>query len=83
MTSITLGLDDELAARLMERAARAGISSEELAHQMLAEGLAEISEEPIADHDPSFDFIGIGASEVLRGSQVDELLAEGFGQFRS
>ncbi|MDQ3681047.1 MAG: ribbon-helix-helix domain-containing protein [Actinomycetota bacterium] len=83
MTSFTLGLDDELAARLEERAAQAGVSPEEMARRMIAERLVAHVDEPGADRDPSFDFIGIGSSDVLRGSDVDKLLAEGFGQFRS
>ncbi|HSH61292.1 MAG TPA: CopG family transcriptional regulator [Acidimicrobiales bacterium] len=82
MTSFTLDLNDELAARLEERAAQAGVSPEEMARSMLAEKLVEQVDHPSADSDPSFDFIGVGSSDVLRGSRVDELLAEGFGQFR-
>ncbi|MDQ3641697.1 MAG: ribbon-helix-helix protein, CopG family [Actinomycetota bacterium] len=83
MTSITLGLNDELTARLERRAARAGVSLEEMARRILAERLDEAPEKPTLDSDPSFEFIGVGSSDVLRGSNVDELLAEGFGQFRS
>ncbi len=83
MTSFTLGLNDELAARLEERAAEAGVSPEEMARRMLVERLIGRVDQPSEDRDPSFDFIGVGSSDVLRGSRVDELLAEGFGQFRS
>jgi len=83
VTSFTLGLNDVLAARLEERAAQAGVSPEEMARRMLAESLVEHIDQPSTDRDPSFDFIGIGSSDVPRGSRVDELLADGFGQFRS
>lgn len=83
MTFFTLGLNDELAARLEERAGQNGVSPEEMARRMLAESLVEHMDQPSGDIDPSFDFIGIGSYEMLRGSRVDELLAEGFGQFRS
>lgn len=82
VTSITLGLSSELTARLEERAAQAGVPPEEMARMMLSERLAEPQRSNL-EGDPSFDFIGIGSSDVLRGSDVDELLAEGFGQFRS
>ncbi len=83
VTFFTLGLNDELAARLEERAGQAGVSPEEMAGRMLAERLVEQVDRPSAGRDPSFDFIGVGSSDVVRGSRVDELLGEGFGQFRS
>ena len=74
MDSITLGLDEERPARLAERAARAGVSPEVLAADVLAEFLAE----PTSGE--SIEFVGTFSSEELRGDRVDELLAEGFGR---
>ena len=70
MTSITVGLDDKLAARLAERAARAGVSPEELAGKTLEEFLSR--------SDASFDFSGTMSSDQVSGDRVDDLLAEGF-----
>lgn len=81
MTRITVGLDDDLAALLAERAAQAGLTPEELAGQLLAEDLSEDAVGADAStQGGGFAFFDAGSSPVLRGREVDELLAEGFGQ---
>lgn len=83
MTEITLGLDDVLAARLAERAKRAGVTPEALASQLLAEDLGRETTEagaPVTGVAEPFGFFDTGSSRVLRGRAVDELLTEGFGQ---
>lgn len=82
MTHITLGLDDDLAARLVAHAARAGLTPEELAAELLAEDLrdadADASTSP--SQSTAFSFFDTGSSTTLRGREVDSLLVEGFGQ---
>lgn len=75
MTSITVGLDDQLAARLTEQAARVGVEPAELARQAVVEYLEHGSE-----GSSELEFVGMGSSAKLRGTAVDELLAEGFGR---
>ncbi|MGH8933868.1 MAG: hypothetical protein ACRDZO_25345 [Egibacteraceae bacterium] len=73
MTTVTLRLDDELAARLAERAQAAGVSPDELAGRVLGEFL---------QHEPAvrkLEFIGMGSSQELQSDRVDELLAQGYG----
>ena len=77
MTSITVGLDDESADRLAQKAAREGVAPEELAGRVLHDWLAGAA--PPGDGDP-FAWVGAASSPRLRGASVDELLAEGFGQ---
>ncbi len=82
MTHITLGLDDDLAARLATRAARAGVTPEELAEELLAEDLRDADAEASTARGESaaFGFFDTGSSATLRGRDVDSLLAEGLGQ---
>lgn len=82
MTRITLGLDDDLAARLAARAARAGMTPEELAEGLLAEDLRDADAEVSTSRGGSaaFGFFDTGSSATLRGRDVDSLLAEGLGQ---
>jgi hypothetical protein len=80
VTRITIGLDDALAARLAEWATRAGLTPEQLAAQLLADDLAEPSNEEGPSAPKAFSFFAAGSSASLRGRAVDELLAEGFGQ---
>jgi hypothetical protein len=85
VTSITVGLDEKLAARLAEQAARAGMTPEQWASKTLEDHLAETgatSREATRADDP-FAWIGLGSSDELRGAAVDDLLAKGFGQSRS
>jgi hypothetical protein len=73
MTTLTLRLDDELAARLTERAQAAGVSPDELAGRVLGEYL---------HHAPAgrrLEFIGMGSSQELQSDRVDDLLAQGYG----
>lgn len=72
MTTVTIQLDNGLAARLAERARAAGLSPDELVERALSQFL----EHSAGRH---LEFFGIGSSEVLRADRVDELLAEGFG----
>jgi hypothetical protein len=81
VTRITVGLDDSLAARLAERAARAGLTPEELAAHLLAEDLdGEPADAEGATGRAGFGFFDTGSSGILRGRTADEMLAEGFGQ---
>jgi predicted transcriptional regulator len=66
MTSLTVDLDDDAAERLRRQAEQEGVTPAELARRLLTEA---------AGQDP-FDFFDAGSSEVLRGDQVDERLAE-------
>lgn len=78
VTSITIGLDDELSARLANEAERAGVTPAALVGSILA---THLTPGPPTDDDPAaFGFIGVGASDVLAGRSVNGLLADGFGQ---
>ncbi len=82
MTSINLGLDDELAARLERRAARAGIAPAALATKAIEEYLARDSEPNNAhdgDDDPLAWLCRYG-NERAQSEHIDALLAEGFGR---
>lgn len=81
MTSINLGLDDDLAARLERRAALAGIAPDALATKAIAEYLAHggESEGPDADDDP-LAWLGRYANQDAQSDQIDALLADGFGR---
>jgi hypothetical protein len=70
MTAMNLDLDEATLSRLRQRAERAGVSPEELAKDAVLRLLAQ---------DP-YEFIGAGSSTRLRGRNVDEYLAEGFGR---
>ena len=66
MTSLTVDLDDDAAERLRRQAEQEGVTPAELARRLLTE---------VTGQDP-FDFFDAGSSDVLRGDQVDERLAE-------
>jgi hypothetical protein len=70
MTAMHLDLDEATLSRLRERAERAGVSPEDLAKDAVLRLLAQ---------DP-YEFIAAGSSTRLRGRNVDEHLAEGFGR---
>ena len=76
MTSISV--DERLAARLAERAKRAGVSVDELAEQAIEEYL----DEPVATNGgaDAFAFVGAGSNPNVSARDIDRLLAEGFGQ---
>lgn len=81
MTRITIGLDDDLAALLAERATHAGLTPEDYACRLLAKELSEDAVDADAStQGAGFAFFDAGSSALLRGREVDELLAEGFGQ---
>jgi hypothetical protein len=65
-SAFTVELDDTAAERLRRRAEREGVTAEELVRRLLIEA---------SEQDP-YDFFAVGSSSKLRGSQVDELLAE-------
>jgi hypothetical protein len=81
VTSLNLGLDDELAARLERRAARAGIAPEALATKAIEEYLAHDREpdDPGAVDDP-LGWLGRYGNERAQSERIDALLAEGFGR---
>jgi hypothetical protein len=65
-SAFTVELDDRAAERLRERAEREGVTADELARRLLTEA---------SEQDP-YEFFAVGSSNRLRGSQVDDLLAE-------
>lgn len=76
MTSISV--DEKLAARLAERAKRAGVSVDELAEQALQEYLDEpVSTNGEAD---AFAFVGVGSNAEVQARDTDKLLDDGFGR---
>lgn len=78
---MNLGLDDELAARLERRAARAGIAPEALATKAIAEYLADDREPDQAGAaDDALDWLGRYGNERAQSERIDALLAEGFGR---
>lgn len=80
MTPFTVGLDDALAARLTQLAAETGVAPEVLVQRALAEFLEKPVPRTQAGEGDPFSWIGMGDTNVLQGANVDELLAEGFGQ---
>ena len=81
VTSLNLGLDDELAARLERRAARAGIAPEALATKAIAEYLAHDREPDQAGAvDDPLGWLGCYGNESAQSERIDALLAEGFGR---
>lgn len=81
MTPINLGLDDELAARLERRAARAGIAPEALATKAIAEYLAHDREpDQSGAVDDALGWLGRYGNERAQSERIDALLAEGFGR---
>ena len=81
MTSITVGLDEALVARLTERAEREGVTVEELASRALAEYLTEEAQagQNGGDGDP-FAWMGKYGNAEAQSARIDDLLSEGFGQ---
>jgi hypothetical protein len=75
--TVPVDLPDDVAQRLASEAARRGVTPEELAAAVLDAQLPDAGTgtdvEPLA-------WIGSVSSEELRGRDVDELLAKGFGQ---
>ena len=71
--TVRIEVDDDVAARLAERASATGVTVEELARRAVAESVGEQAR--VGD----LAFIGIGASNELQAERTDELLAEGFG----
>ncbi len=67
----------EVARRLEAAAAARGVTTEELAAEVLAENAPVVGEAPRRRR---LGFVGIGASEHGIGDRVDELLADGFGR---
>jgi len=80
VTSINLGLDDELAARLERRAARAGIAPEALATKVIEEYLAHDREPDDAGAVDPLGWLGRYGNEHAQSERIDALLAEGFGR---
>ncbi len=81
MTSINLGLDEELAARLERRAARTGIAPEAPATKAIAEYLADDREPDQAGAaDDPLGWLGRYGNERAQSERIDALLAEGFGR---
>lgn len=76
MTSISV--DEKLAARLAERAKRAGVSVGELAEQAIEEYL----EEPVSTNGEvdAFAFVGVGSNAEVQARDIDKLLDDGFGR---
>jgi predicted transcriptional regulator len=76
MTSISV--DEKLAARLAERAKRAGVSVDELAEQAIEEYLEE---PPSTNGDlDAFAFVGAGSNPEVNAREADKLLGDGFGR---
>jgi predicted transcriptional regulator len=74
----SISVDEKLAARLAERAKRAGVSVDELAEQAIEEYL----EEPISPDggEGAFAFAGAGSNPNVSARDIDKVVAEGFGQ---
>lgn len=77
-----LGLDDELAARLERRAARAGVAPAALATKAIEEYLSRDSEPDNANdiNDDPLAWLGRYGNERAQSERIDTLLAEGFGR---
>ena len=73
VATIRIEVDDDVAARLAERASATGVSAEELARRAVAESVREPPR--VGD----LAFFGVGANDELQAERADELLAEGFG----
>jgi hypothetical protein len=82
VTHLTVGLDDSEAAELAAEASRQGLQADELAHRALVDYLqrSRLTAERLEPKDAVPTFVGMMASEMLRGESTDELLAGGFGQ---
>jgi len=73
----SISLDGKLAARLAERAKRAGVSVDELAEKAIEDYLGEQSGPSASD---PFAFFGVGSNPAVQAEDADRLLAEGFGR---
>lgn len=73
--SSTLHVPDELARKLEAAAAARGTTADALATELLRGHVLDISAEQ-----PKLAFVGIGASGDGISHQIDDLLADGFGQ---
>ncbi|MDW3216248.1 MAG: hypothetical protein R8G01_19810 [Ilumatobacteraceae bacterium] len=73
--SSTLHVPDELARKLAAAAAARGTTADELATELLRGHVLDAPSEQ-----PKLAFVGIGASGDGISHQIDELLADGFGQ---
>jgi hypothetical protein len=82
VTHLTVGLDDSEAAELAAEASRQGLQADELAHRALVDYLQRSRQtaERLEPEDTVLSFVGMMASEKLRGESADELLAGGFGR---
>jgi hypothetical protein len=82
VASIHVDLDETLAARLAERAKRAGVSLEELAGVALEEYLAEppVGDERGGEEIDPFAWFGKYGSDEAQSDRIDDLLAKGFGR---
>jgi hypothetical protein len=82
VTHLTVGLDDAEAAELAAEASRQGLQADELAHRALVDYLqrSRVTAERLGPKDTVPSFVGMMASEKLRGESADELLAGGFGR---
>jgi hypothetical protein len=78
----TVGLDDDEAAQLASEASRQGLPAGELAHRALVDYVrrSRLAADLAVPEDALPAFVGMMASEELRGEGVDELLAGGFGR---
>ncbi|MGH8983919.1 MAG: hypothetical protein ACRDY6_08615 [Acidimicrobiia bacterium] len=82
MASINVDLDEALAARLAERAKRAGVTPEELASSAVEEYLTEPQggDEVQPEEADPFAWFGRFGSDEAQSDRIDALLAKGFGQ---
>lgn len=80
VASINVELDEALAARLAERAKRAGVTPEELAGAALEEYLAESADQSEPEEADPFAWFGKFSSDEAQSDRIDALLAKGFGR---
>ncbi len=73
--SSTLHVPDELARKLEAAAAARGTTADELATELLQGHVLDTPSEQ-----PKLAFVGIGASGEGISHQIEDLLADGFGQ---
>lgn len=81
--TVTVHLPDELAGRLAKAAARRGVGVDEIAAEFVTAGLSgtETQAGSATPQGRRLGFAGVGASSSGRcASEVDDLLAEGFGR---
>ncbi len=76
MTSISV--DDSLAARLAERARRAGMTVEALAEEAIQDYLEESA--PAAGDVDAYAFFGRGSNPDVQARDADELFGDEFGR---